>query len=210
MMFEELLNKLNKPYNYNVIVSKIGSGRIVESGTFEKLEDAVAYKNRLVEKLVNDEEVRLEDMKGNPVSENKVVEQEPIKVNTDINPDVKPDVKPDDGFPRDEIGIANMIDAYIEDCDKADLVNLYNFITGLELTIDDVNWNMSEQVRKNKTVESYGKSDYGVKKYKVKVKHDSGNFTILTAATSEQAAKDIICKAEGCPVNSIISVTEIK
>jgi hypothetical protein len=142
MMFEELLNKLNKPYNYNVIVSKIGSGRIVESGTFEKLEDAVAYKNRLVEKLVSDEEVRLEDMKGNPVSENKVVEQEPIKVKTDV--------KTDDGFPRDEIGIANMIDAYIEDCDKADLVNLYNFITGLELTIDDVNWNMSEQVRKRR------------------------------------------------------------
>lgn len=42
--------------------------------------------------------------------------------------------------------------------------------------------------------------------YRLKVKHDQGTKTIITAASSEQAAREIVCKAEGCPDSAIIQV----
>lgn len=52
-------------------------------------------------------------------------------------------------------------------------------------------------------------SDFSVKKYAVKVKHDKGTKTIKTSASSEEAAKSNICKSEGCPESAIISTKEI-
>jgi hypothetical protein len=49
-------------------------------------------------------------------------------------------------------------------------------------------------------------SDYDVKQYIVKLKHDRGIRKIHTAATSSKAVREIIMKAEGCPESAIISI----
>ncbi len=46
------------------------------------------------------------------------------------------------------------------------------------------------------------------KRYRVKVKHDKGTITILTAAASERGARQIILAAEQCPESAIISIKE--
>lgn len=45
--------------------------------------------------------------------------------------------------------------------------------------------------------------------YRVKVKSDSGIYNFSVSASSPDAAKDIVVKAEGCPTNAIKSVKEI-
>jgi hypothetical protein len=45
-----------------------------------------------------------------------------------------------------------------------------------------------------------------VLQYRLKVKHDTGTRTIVTAASSEIAARQIVCIAEGCPDSAIIQV----
>jgi hypothetical protein len=40
-------------------------------------------------------------------------------------------------------------------------------------------------------------------RYKARVKHDHGTVVIRTAASSERAARHIICQAEGCPDHAI-------
>ncbi len=38
------------------------------------------------------------------------------------------------------------------------------------------------------------------------IKHDKGSFKIHTVATSEEVAKQMIMKAEGCPESAIIKI----
>jgi len=52
--------------------------------------------------------------------------------------------------------------------------------------------------------------DFEVNLYKVKVKHDGGIINITTAASSEDGAKEIIMKAEGCAECAILSIIKIK
>ena len=52
--------------------------------------------------------------------------------------------------------------------------------------------------------ETYAKEE--LQKYAVKVKHDKGTTTIVTMASSEDAAKENVIKSEGCPERAIISV----
>ena len=47
-----------------------------------------------------------------------------------------------------------------------------------------------------------------IKQYKVKVQHDRGIITILTAASSEHAVRNIVMEAELCPECAILSVEE--
>lgn len=48
-----------------------------------------------------------------------------------------------------------------------------------------------------------------VKTYQVTVKHDNGKVKIRTAATDKDAARNIICSAEGCPDTAILKVVEL-
>ena len=43
--------------------------------------------------------------------------------------------------------------------------------------------------------------------YEVKIQHDHGIAIINIAAFSEESARNMVCKAEGCPPSAIISVT---
>jgi hypothetical protein len=45
-----------------------------------------------------------------------------------------------------------------------------------------------------------------VHRYLVRVKHDNGIVNIKTTATSEEWARKVVMKAEGCPERAIISV----
>jgi hypothetical protein len=51
-------------------------------------------------------------------------------------------------------------------------------------------------------------SNFTIKPYAVRVKHDSGRVTIRTVASSPEQAKEIVMSAERCPERSIISVKE--
>lgn len=51
--------------------------------------------------------------------------------------------------------------------------------------------------------------EFEVKKFLVRVKHDNGIVRITTTASSEDAAKQKIMSAEGCPERAILSVKEI-
>lgn len=46
-------------------------------------------------------------------------------------------------------------------------------------------------------------------KYRVTVKHDHGTKCITTVARNKQVAKDVICRCEGCPPRSILSVERL-
>jgi len=61
---------------------------------------------------------------------------------------------------------------------------------------------------KKNMFESIKKSNNGFKLYTVKVKHDDGTTNIVTAASSEKSAKEIVMNAEGCPECAIISIKE--
>jgi hypothetical protein len=52
------------------------------------------------------------------------------------------------------------------------------------------------------------KEEFSMSEYIVTVKHDNGTARIKTTASSEQAAKDIIMKAENCPQSAIINVEQ--
>lgn len=45
--------------------------------------------------------------------------------------------------------------------------------------------------------------------YIAKLKHDNGTITLYVKATSEENAKELICKAEGCPKCAIYSIRKI-
>lgn len=49
-----------------------------------------------------------------------------------------------------------------------------------------------------------------VSKYRVTVKHDHGTAQIVTAASSEQEARIIVMKSEGCPPQAITKVKQLK
>lgn len=45
-------------------------------------------------------------------------------------------------------------------------------------------------------------------KYTAKIRHDNGMFTINVIATTASAAREIICKAEGCPDRAILTLIQ--
>jgi hypothetical protein len=49
-----------------------------------------------------------------------------------------------------------------------------------------------------------------MKTFKILLQHDNGKVIIKTKAQTEQQAKEIVMKAEGCPPGAILRVTEIK
>ena len=46
--------------------------------------------------------------------------------------------------------------------------------------------------------------------YKAKLKHDSSTVNLSITASSEDNAKELICKAENCPVSAIDKIEFIK
>lgn len=50
---------------------------------------------------------------------------------------------------------------------------------------------------------------FTVKLYRIHLKHDDGEFTIKTSASSPEAAKKKVMDVEGCPESSVISVEEL-
>lgn len=50
--------------------------------------------------------------------------------------------------------------------------------------------------------------DYTTKTYKFSVKHDKGKKNITTTGSSEEAAKEKIAKAEGCPLSAITKISK--
>jgi hypothetical protein len=48
-----------------------------------------------------------------------------------------------------------------------------------------------------------------IKNYVILLKHDGGPFQIKTSASSEEAAIQIVMKAESCPRNAIVNIMEI-
>lgn len=49
-----------------------------------------------------------------------------------------------------------------------------------------------------------------VNQYRVTVRHNGGRVVILTAATSEDAARAIVEAAEGCPASTIKRVSVVR
>jgi hypothetical protein len=49
-----------------------------------------------------------------------------------------------------------------------------------------------------------------MKDFRLTLQHDNGKFNIRTTAKDEQTAREIVCKAEGCPDRAIIKVVEVK
>lgn len=49
-----------------------------------------------------------------------------------------------------------------------------------------------------------------MKKYRLTLKHDSGKHRIVTWATDEKTAREIVCKSERCPNNAILKVEHLK
>ena len=47
------------------------------------------------------------------------------------------------------------------------------------------------------------------KKFKAELRHDNGTFTIITAATSKEAAIELIMGIELCPESAITKIEEI-
>lgn len=47
-----------------------------------------------------------------------------------------------------------------------------------------------------------------MKTFIVTLKHDEGDFTLEVRSYSEQRAKDMVVKSEGCPYSAIIKVEE--
>jgi len=45
-----------------------------------------------------------------------------------------------------------------------------------------------------------------MKTYTATLKHDTGKIRLRVIASSEQAAIDMICKAEGCPPRAIVKL----
>lgn len=45
-----------------------------------------------------------------------------------------------------------------------------------------------------------------LKHYRVKLQSDQGPYTLDVSARSEEAARAIVCEAEGCPMRAIRSV----
>jgi hypothetical protein len=48
-----------------------------------------------------------------------------------------------------------------------------------------------------------------IKQYTAKIKHDKGIFTLKTFASCIESAKIMICKAENCPENAILSIKKV-
>jgi hypothetical protein len=46
--------------------------------------------------------------------------------------------------------------------------------------------------------------------FDVTVNHDNGSFVLSLTATSEEAARVIVCKVEGCPPSAIESCNLVK
>ncbi len=42
--------------------------------------------------------------------------------------------------------------------------------------------------------------------YTITLKHDAGNYKVTVYAHDEVTAKDMVCKAESCPIESIIKI----
>lgn len=42
-----------------------------------------------------------------------------------------------------------------------------------------------------------------MRRFTLRLRHDHGYITIRTVASSEQAARDLVCRAEFCPARSI-------
>jgi len=70
-------------------------------------------------------------------------------------------------------------------------------------------WYEIEKVKEPVEENQINEGEYDVKKYAVKVKHDKGTKVINVTATSEDSAKKMIMKAEGCPETAILSVKDL-
>ncbi len=69
--------------------------------------------------------------------------------------------------------------------------------------------NLSESFKNRlKTLAGLNES-FTVQQFVVTVKHDKGKVRIKTTASSADAAKSIVCKAEGCPESAIVSVEKV-
>ena len=47
-----------------------------------------------------------------------------------------------------------------------------------------------------------------MKTYKLTLKHDNGTINLIVKADNEEAAKQIVIKAEGCPAGAITKIKE--
>jgi hypothetical protein len=47
-------------------------------------------------------------------------------------------------------------------------------------------------------------------KFSLELKHDNGKFKVITVATDEESAIEMVLKHEGCPRSSILSITTLK
>ena len=47
-----------------------------------------------------------------------------------------------------------------------------------------------------------------MKTYKLTLKHDNGTVNLIVKAENEEAAKQIVMKAEGCPARAITKIKE--
>lgn len=49
-----------------------------------------------------------------------------------------------------------------------------------------------------------------IKKYKITLKHDNGKVNIITTASDEKQAREIVLKWEGAPACAIVKVKQLK
>jgi hypothetical protein len=47
-------------------------------------------------------------------------------------------------------------------------------------------------------------------KFSLELKHDNGKFKVITVATDEESAIDLVMRNENCPRSAIVSITTLK